>query len=285
MKKMIKTLTWIFLLTGCFHLNAQLIINGKILDEINQPIPFVSIGFVGTSIGTVADINGVFKLSLSQPVSENIPLRFSCIGFESVELFINGKDSILNIFPILKQVTIGLEEVVIRSKMIEIKSNGNKSENTAIKTNLAISNQPNMNLGAEVGRKFRLSNKEHLITGLKFYMAFSNYDTILLRINFYDLKMAKPDRILNSNSIIRMVTGVSSGWVSFDLTDENIVLTGNVVASVEWIGASKKGNAFGLNISMPAPAQTHYYKYGAQNNWKVFPGMSTSMVLASEIWE
>ncbi|MDG1276526.1 MAG: hypothetical protein P8O16_04545 [Algoriphagus sp.] len=58
--------------------------------------------------------------------------------------------------------------------------------------------------------------------------------------------------------------------------------SGTIVASVEWIGASNRGNKFGLNISMPALFQTHYYKYGAQNNWKVYPNMSSSMVLVVE---
>lgn len=285
MKSMINKLKWMFLFIGCYQLNAQQIIKGKIQDEMNNTIPFVSVGFVGTSIGTVADINGIFLLNLNQPLRENIPLRFSCVGFEPIELIITNTDSIIVRDIELKQATIGLEEVVVRSETVAIKTNGNHSENTAIKTNLALSKQPNMNLGAEVGRKFRLSNKRHLITGLKFFMAYNNYDTLMLRINFYETNMNKPTRALNGKSIIRQVTGVKSGWVNFDLTEENILLSGTVVASVEWVGASKRGNAFGLNISMPAPAQTHYYKYGAQNTWKVFPGMSTSMVLTSEIWD
>lgn len=83
--------------------------------------------------------------------------------------------------------------------------------------------------------------------------------------------------------MIRQVINHKQGWLEFDLRNEYLVLSGTTVASIEWIGASKKGNYLAFNLTMPALGQTHYYKYGAQNDWKVFRNMSTSMVLEADM--
>ena len=52
----------------------------------------------------------------------------------------------------------------------------------------------------------------------------------------------------------------------------------SVIVAVEWIEHSKKGKILRLPITMPAIG-THFYKYGSQDKWKRFRGMSTAMVL------
>lgn len=262
---------------------AEIIFKGKVTDQDGLPIPFVNIGFVGTSIGTVSSPDGGFALHLVEIPSNNSPLRFSCIGYEAVEVKLNEGLAKTLLEVELKEATIALREVVVRPGGLKTKEFGNTNENTAMKTNLAISTKPNMNLGAEVGRKFRLGDREHYINTLKFYVSFNNFDTLTLRINFYEVASGKPDKLLNQQPIVRQLIAHQKGWANFDLMKEDIVLTGTVVATVEWVGASKKGNAFGLNITMPAAFQTHYYKYGAQNDWKVFRNMSTSMVLIADV--
>jgi hypothetical protein len=271
-----------FLILLPFIAQAEYLVKGKVTNEFDQPIPFVNIGFVGTSIGTVSTVNGEFVLYLSEVPDNKIPLRISCMGFEPQELLLS-KDSFSELIYIkLKENTLVLQEMVVKSGVLKTKEYGNKDEKTAMKTNLALSNKPNMNLGAEIGRKFRLGNEPNFITKLKFYVGFNNFDTLMIRVNFYELESGKPANTLQRKPILRQVVNHKSGWVTFDLEEENLVLSGTIVASIEWVGASKQGKSFGLNISMPALFQTHYYKYGAQNNWKVFPNMSSSMVLIVE---
>ena len=273
-----------FLPTCClillpFLVQAEYLIRGKVTDEQDRPIPFVNVGFVGTSIGTVSTVEGEFALYLSEMPDQSIPLRISCMGFEPLEVMFTEESFGEPLHFQLKENVIQLQEAVVKSGAFQTKTYGNEDEKTAMKTNLAISSQLGMNLGAEIGRKFRLGDEPNYVSSLKFFVAFNNFDPLMIRVNFYELESGKPSKVLNPKPILREVVGHKSGWVTFDLEDENLVLSGSIVASIEWVGASKRGNAFGLNISMPAVFQTHYYKYGAQNTWKVFPNMSSSMVL------
>jgi hypothetical protein len=265
-----------------FAAQSEYLIKGKVINDLDQPIPYVNIGFVGTAIGTVSEESGDFALYLAEIPDKNLPLRFSCMGYEPLEMILKAETISNPIIVKLQRNTVSLPELVVKPGNLKTREYGNTSENTAMKTNLAISDKPNMNLGAEIGRKFRLSKAPNYISKLKFYVGYNNFDTLLIRVNFYEIISGKPANTLHQNPILRKVINHKTGWVTFDLEEEHIVLSGSIIASIEWIGASKHGNNFGLNISMPALFQTHYYKYGAQNKWKVFPNMSSSMVLIAE---
>jgi hypothetical protein len=269
------------LLLFSFVAQAEYLIKGKVTDLNDQPIPYVTIGFVGTSIGTIATAAGDFELYLDE-LPEATPLRFSCMGYEAQDLILSLEKIGEPLQIKLNESTLLLQEQVVKPKVLKTIEYGNADEKTAIQTNLAISTKPNMNLGAEIGRKFRLGKEANYLSKLKFFVAFNNFDTLLIRVNFYELESGKPTKIIQQKPILRQVVDHQSGWVTVDLEEENLMASGTIVASIEWIGASKRGNKFGLNISMPALFQTHYYKYGAQNNWKVYPNMSSSMVLVVE---
>jgi len=59
------------------------VISGKVVDELNEPLPGVSIIIVGTTAGTVTDINGNFSLTIPKG---SLELKFSYIGYEPLQL-------------------------------------------------------------------------------------------------------------------------------------------------------------------------------------------------------
>ncbi|WP_428223848.1 carboxypeptidase-like regulatory domain-containing protein [Flavobacterium sp.] len=95
----------ILFLFCCTSILAQL--KGKVVDEKNQPIPYVNIWAKGQDIGTTSDEQGNFSLA----VSPNTELILTSIGFETYE----GKllDS-ANI--VLKEKIHQMQEVAISSK-------------------------------------------------------------------------------------------------------------------------------------------------------------------------
>jgi hypothetical protein len=99
---------FLFLSTTAF---CQHLIEGRIVDkETGKPIPFASIGIVGTSKGTSSNLNGQFSLSVSEAGS----LRITCIGYESVTI-----ESFSGIQQIqLKPIATQLAEVVVFNKPI-----------------------------------------------------------------------------------------------------------------------------------------------------------------------
>lgn len=66
-------------------------VSGQVLDEGGEPIPGVNVLLVGTSIGTVTDLDGFYQLSAVPP---GATLSFSFIGFQTQETTIGNRPEI-----------------------------------------------------------------------------------------------------------------------------------------------------------------------------------------------
>ena len=53
-------------------------IRGKITQETNEPLEFVTVRVQGTALGTMSSLEGFYQLSA--PKADTIRLVFSCIG-------------------------------------------------------------------------------------------------------------------------------------------------------------------------------------------------------------
>ncbi|MBN1819875.1 MAG: TonB-dependent receptor [Prolixibacteraceae bacterium] len=85
----------------------QKTVTGKVIDEsTNEPLPGVSIVVVGTTNGTVTDVNGEYSLNVDQGQT----LSFSFIGYITKQVLI-GSESTVNVA--LAIDTEQLEEVVV----------------------------------------------------------------------------------------------------------------------------------------------------------------------------
>jgi len=82
-------------------------VRGQVTDENGEPLPGANLVAKGTSIGTVTDINGQYKISVPDEVNT---LIFSFIGYLSQEVAINDR-SVINIE--LQPDVAALEEVVV----------------------------------------------------------------------------------------------------------------------------------------------------------------------------
>ncbi|MDE5642351.1 MAG: TonB-dependent receptor, partial [Muribaculaceae bacterium] len=59
---------------------APVKIHGKITDENNEPLEFVTVKVTGTAIGATSDLEGAYSLSVAE--ADTIRLSFTCIGYE-----------------------------------------------------------------------------------------------------------------------------------------------------------------------------------------------------------
>lgn len=59
--------------------SAQVSIHGKITDDANKPVEFVTVKIAGTAIGTQSNLQGDFRLSA--PQADTIKVVFTCIGY------------------------------------------------------------------------------------------------------------------------------------------------------------------------------------------------------------
>ena len=90
-----------------FSIKANVSIHGKILDEENQPVEFVTIRISGTAIGTTSDLNGDYSISCAE--QDTIKIIYSCIGFkEETRQLINPKGDItLNMKMLVETYNLG----------------------------------------------------------------------------------------------------------------------------------------------------------------------------------
>jgi hypothetical protein len=97
----------IFSITGY----AQVRITGKIIDrDSRQPIPFASIGIVGTSQGTSSNIDGEFSLVIPDKAS----IKVSCVGYVSAIITNPEQMKLIELTP----YAIELQEIVVTSKSV-----------------------------------------------------------------------------------------------------------------------------------------------------------------------
>jgi len=83
----------------------------------NVPIPGVAVLIKGASKGTITDFDGKYKISIEE---EDAILQFSCIGYETVEMQVNGR---IQIDIEMKETLTGLDEVVVVGYGIKKKEN------------------------------------------------------------------------------------------------------------------------------------------------------------------
>ncbi len=87
-------------------IQQQNVISGIIVDDTNQPLPGVSVVIMGTTHGTVTNIDGEYTLS---DVPTSSTLRFSFIGMRTQEIPVASK-RIINVT--MSFETVGIDEVV-----------------------------------------------------------------------------------------------------------------------------------------------------------------------------
>lgn len=88
-------------------LQAQKNVTGTVVDESGAGLPGVSILLKGTTKGTTTDIDGKFGISVPD---ENSVLRFSYLGFETIEQKIDLKKPMT---VAMKEASKALDEIVV----------------------------------------------------------------------------------------------------------------------------------------------------------------------------
>ena len=107
MKKTLLILS--LLITSLLH--SQITLKGKIVDEFNNPMPFVNVFLKNTTYGTTTGNDGKFFLKTKKYRGT---LEISFIGFQTQIIKVNKKTKYLNV--VLKEGDNQLEEVIVVSK-------------------------------------------------------------------------------------------------------------------------------------------------------------------------
>lgn len=256
------------------------VLAGKVTDEHGHELAYVNIGVLGSTVGTVSGLDGSFQLYLTASVGSGDSLRFSAIGHEGRTWSVAGYLAAYG----ENMATIALPSSVTELPMVEVRPRFAKRKTIGLArskfrkaVNFAISDKPNQNLGAEIGRKFNLPKGQVQLDSFRFFVSQNNFDTVRLRVNVYRLDGRPVENLLTENIVVELKPQ-QRGWVRVDLQPYSLVVNEDVLVAVEWIYHGGKGTSLSLPIAM-LTGSVHFYKYGSQGRWKKFPGMSSAMEL------
>ncbi len=252
-------------------------ISGLIQDANGQPISYVNVGIVGTSTGTVSKEDGSYSLFFKANTNENDTVRFSIIGYESQIFLIKELKDQQTI--VLAEGVVELSEVVVRPNLSNQKTVGRSKTNGGRKVNFSIAKKPRQNLGAEIGKKFKVKNRPTQIESLSFFIRSNNFSATKFRISFYSIKKNMPDQHLTNQDIIVSVEDKKTGWINVDLSAYDIFTKKDFIATIQWIDSSADGQSLAMPIRFPVFGKKHYYKFGSQAKWKRYKNMSISMTV------
>jgi len=258
-------------------LSQEKTIKGIVLDSLNNPIKYASIGLVNRPIGTVTNNKGEFKLEINKP-SITDTLKISSIGFKSKIFIIQNISNNLTIN--LDENVEELEEVVIVSsnKLKNLKK-GKEKTKTNKELFFVVPKMKNINLGVELGRKFKIGNKPSKLSEFKFFVKKNNFKKIKFKINIYTIKKNKPYQRINKEDIIVDIPNKKTGWIASNLNQYDIKTKENIIITIQWIYASEEGDILSLPIFAPTFSSTHYYKQSSQTKWRKYRFISSSMFL------
>ena len=165
-----KTLSLLLILITS-SLIAQITLKGKVVDEFNNPMPFVNVFIKNSTFGTTTDDDGKFFLKTKKYRGT---LEVSFVGFQTQTIKVNQKTKYLNI--VLKEGTNELEEVIIVSKP---KKRLKKKENPAYKILKEIWKRKRKN-GLDLVDYYQYKKNTSIEIGL------NNLDTVFLKRIFKD---------------------------------------------------------------------------------------------------
>lgn len=237
---MIKTfVSALFFVCSLSFLLAQQTIQGVITDaESQQPIPFVNIGIAKLATGTVSDEQGHYMLKVPAP---DAMVTISAIGYTSQDKQASA---------LLQDGNIALQPRRYAIPTIEVTASALSDENVILgrkhdKRGGSIGFGSNQ-LGTAIGALIQVKDKT-LLKNANFTMNHDNGDSILFRVNIYEVQNGIiGENLLRENVIINAAQ--QKGTLTVDLSPYNLVVEHDVLLALEWIkddqGAGNQGLSF-----------------------------------------
>ncbi len=217
----------------CFIVADAQSYTGVVYDsKSHESLPYVSIGVLNKGVGTVAQANGTFSITLPDEFN-NDTLKFSMVGYKPL-LFIvqqfKSKYAAGNIFIYMEEDMKYLSEVVIRPKNMKSVLLGNKYDKPTISAGFESDD-----LGSECGTVMRVKKgRTYYLKTAGFNIAKCEYDSILFRVNIYDFKDGRPGEILQSLPLyVKVIKDQKK--ILLDLTPYGITVENDFLLSLEWI--------------------------------------------------
>ncbi|MCD4792097.1 MAG: carboxypeptidase-like regulatory domain-containing protein [Bacteroidales bacterium] len=266
-----------------FKIHGQ-VLEGRIIDsKTYEPLEYVSIGIINTTHGTITDNMGYFKFEAKGQDLLSV-VRISMIGYEPQKFTVGELENNNNEIKLV-ETTIELAEVIIKPTTKERKLGA-----TGFNRFSGWSGWGGLHVrkGYEMGTKIDLGNQPVKIKNLYVLLHRQAFDTSFYRLHIRSIRDTLIlDELLTENIIISITK--ESGWVLIDLEPYNLVLSGDVGLTLEWLKVKglNKDRAMKINDKMQGAyilfknKKNHYgiYRWGTEAKWIINKKKSPSMYL------
>lgn len=263
------------------------VLTGHILDySTAEPLIYASIGVIETTIGTITNEEGNFRLDIKNlPV--NSIVKVSMIGYHAQTFSIdqiNKQDTIH-----LERLTYNLPEVIINPE-----SKLRKIGITKFSLGTVCGWGGNdFGKGWEIGTRINLGDSPKRLKSLHIRINKQSFDSSVFRLHLRDIVDSLPKNELLKNNILITITN-KTGWATFNLSKYNLVFQGQIALTLEWIKVigldmDKLMISKGTNQSFPAvtfnvkqKGGITYTKWGTEAKWSSHSKYSPSIYFSAQ---
>lgn len=264
MKRVHPFLAFILCLSS-LSVGAQTLASGTIVDlDTRKAVEFANIGILNKNVGTVSDFDGTFKLNLAATeVNATDTLQISRIGYKTIKFSTKDFLELLDSNPIVQMEasTYELEGIVVKSSDADKRRIGYQSRSKRL---FGFWND-SLALGGEHASKIMVRRGPLKLEDVSFHVAANISDSILVRVNVYELEKGLPGKNFTTANILHTIKQ-RQGTIKIDLSPYNIVVDDHFVISLELLKIY--GGRVGIGISAFDDGARSYTRMVSQGRWK-----------------
>jgi predicted alpha/beta superfamily hydrolase len=189
---------------------------------------------------------------------------------------------LLHTIEIDAQKEITLDDVEIVVKPLREKKFGVKKRNPAVHF---IDGMVNQKHSFEIAQVIKLPAEPTKITSLNLYINDAREDSCTFRINFYRFNGERPTERLLQKSIVQR-KAIKTGWLNFNLRDEQVYLKSQSVISLEFIPSQDYKDRIEFEVKLGGSTRT-FLRVSNEEAWNVPPHhyIMYATALVPDNWE
>ena len=255
-------------------------INALVLDQkTNQPVPYVNIGFVDKTVGTITNKDGEFKLTYHEDnIGGKEILRFSALGYKPLDVrasqlvpFLTNTNKFY-----LVPAPITLDDVYITNEVRETTTIGNKGASDELMGYW----KDKEGLGGEIATLVKVKKKNTKLQDLHFNIIENTVDSLKIRVNIYDYQKGYPQQKLLQQNIFYTIKR-DTKTAAIDLSSYNISVDKNFVVGIELIEVY--GDAINFAINAAQRKGVSFIRLISQDKWIRYPSTGMNFSLTATI--
>lgn len=221
--------------------NTDLTLSGRVMStKGSEPISFVNIGFLGSHVGTISNMDGTWSISIP-PSLQKEKLLFSALGYERVYLHVDSIRDLHVVDVFLTETVTQLKTVTVSGRKMNhrIQLGNNKYEGGSVYADTVMAGSAMALLIDRKELEFPV-----FVDDAALRITHNTFSEFKVRVRFYsvDSVTRMPGKDLVGKSIVQ-ASRMRNGWLRMDLRRYDIVIEEPFFLTFEWI-LEKKDRAF-----------------------------------------